>query len=204
MKRNCNWWNNNRSWGWLQVSFANDGFKGGTWHYAVEDGIWIKLLPVSWFKKNLEGNDCTFTKKECKRETLLWTYQSSKFWQKKVTEGSAMQASKCYPARNCINYPKTLGNFSWNFFHSYKQTPSEDDMDSYFEKAKSWLNLFTSLHDKRLGYRSANITPYMHSMIIIKQSSLKPTNQLNFSQGRGSKKNMAKSIVLHKSNKWML
>ena len=44
----------------------------------------------------------------------------------------------------------------WETFHEIysiitNKTLLEDDMDSYFEKAKNWVNLFTSLCDKNIG-----------------------------------------------------
>ena len=44
----------------------------------------------------------------------------------------------------------------WETFHEIysiitNKTLLEDDMDSYFEKAKNWVNLFTSLCDKKIG-----------------------------------------------------
>ena len=43
----------------------------------------------------------------------------------------------------------------WETFHEIysiitNKTLLEDDMDSYFENAKNWVNLFTSLCDKKI------------------------------------------------------
>lgn len=42
---------------------------------------------------------------------------------------------------------------------------SDEDTTGYFERAKGWVNLFTSLRDERIGYKRANVTPYMHAMV---------------------------------------
>ena len=84
------------------------------------------------------------------------------------------------------------------------KTPSEEDMGSYFEKAKGWVNLFTSLRDKRIGYKRANITPYMHAMVYHIPKFFEAHKSVKVFTGQGVEKNndMARSIVLHKSNKW--
>jgi len=59
----------------------------------------------------------------------------------------------------------------WNDFHELyniitSKNPSPDTVDQkYFLKAKNWINLFTALKDKRLGYKRADATPYMHPLV---------------------------------------
>ena len=37
-------------------------------------------------------------------------------------------------------------------------------MSGYFEKAKAWATVFTSLRDKMIGYKRANVTLCIHAM----------------------------------------
>ena len=58
----------------------------------------------------------------------------------------------------------------WKDFHELynivrNKNPSPDAINEYFTKAKNWINLFTSLRDKLLGYRRADVTPYVHSLV---------------------------------------
>ena len=84
------------------------------------------------------------------------------------------------------------------------KTPSEEDMGSYFQKAKGWVNLFTSLHDKRIGYKRTNVTPHMHAMVYHIPKFFEAHKSVKLFTGQGVEKNndMARSIVLHKCNKW--
>ena len=43
--------------------------------------------------------------------------------------------------------------------------PSNEDMASNVTGAKGWVTQFTSPRDKRIGYKRANVTPYMHAMV---------------------------------------
>lgn len=81
------------------------------------------------------------------------------------------------------------------------QTP--DTTDQYFTKAKNWINLFTSLRDKHLGYKRADVTPYMHSLVYHVPIFLKNFKSVKLFTRQGVEKNndMARNIVLHKSNK---
>ena len=82
------------------------------------------------------------------------------------------------------------------------KTPSEQDMGSYFEKAKGWVNLFISLHDKRIGYKRENVTAKMHAVYHIPKF-FEAHKSVKLFTGQGVEKNdMARNIVLHKSNKW--
>jgi len=82
----------------------------------------------------------------------------------------------------------------WKDFHELyniitSKNPSPDAVDQYFLKAKNWINLLTALKDKHLGYKRAAVTPYMHSLVY-------------HILGQGVEKNndMARNVVLHKSN----
>ena len=83
------------------------------------------------------------------------------------------------------------------------KNPCPDTIDQYFTKAKSWINLFTSLRDKRLGYRRADVTPYMHSLVYHIPMFLKTFKSVKLFTGQGVEKNndVARNVVLHKSNK---
>ena len=66
--------------------------------------------------------------------------------------------------------------------------------------------MFTSLCDKRLGYKKANATPHMYSMVDhnSKFFDTKKSVKLFTVQGVEKKNNMARTIVLHNPINWML
>ena len=80
---------------------------------------------------------------------------------------------------------------------------SDEDMTDYFERAKGWVNLFTSLRDERIGYKRANVTPYMHAMVYHIPTFFEKYRTVKLFTGQGVENNngMARSIVLHKSDK---
>ena len=96
----------------------------------------------------------------------------------------------------------------WKDFHELynivtNKKPSPDAIDEYFTKAKNWINLFTSLRDKLLGYKRADVTPYMHSLVYHVPMFLKNFKSVKLFTGQGVEKNndAARNVVLHKSNK---
>ena len=82
--------------------------------------------------------------------------------------------------------------------------PSTEMRNDYFSKAKEWVNLFISLRDKRIGYKRANVTPYMHAMVYHIPRFLEDYQTIKLFTGQGVEKNndMARAIVLRKSNNW--
>ena len=84
------------------------------------------------------------------------------------------------------------------------KSPSIEMINDYFQKAREWVNLFTSLRDKRIGYKRANVTPYMHAMVYHIPTFLQNYKTIKLFTGQGVEKNndMARAIVLRKSNKW--
>ena len=75
------------------------------------------------------------------------------------------------------------------------KTPSEHMITDYFCKAQEWINLFLSLGDK---------CPYRHAMVYHIPKFLEAYKTVKIFSGQGVEKNndMARSIVLRKSNKW--
>ena len=73
--------------------------------------------------------------------------------------------------------------------------PTVEMINEYHEKAKEWVDLFLSLRDKIDGYRKKNSTPYMHIMVY---------HIPKFFSGQGveRKNDLARNIVLNKSQKW--
>ena len=53
---------------------------------------------------------------------------------------------------------------------------SDEQITDFFEIAKSWVNLFISLGDKRKGYECVQMTPYIHAMCSISPGSSGPTS----------------------------
>ena len=81
---------------------------------------------------------------------------------------------------------------------------SDKQITVFFEKAKSWVNLFISLRDKRKGYERARITPYIHAMVFHIPKFFRTHKSVKIFTGQGVEKNndYARNIVLYKSNKW--
>ena len=80
----------------------------------------------------------------------------------------------------------------------------ENDPKQFFMKAKQWISLFLSLNDKRKGYKRNSIPPYMHFMVTHILRLFELHKSVNIFTGQGVEKNddMARGIILCKSNKW--
>ncbi|EDO31028.1 predicted protein [Nematostella vectensis] len=97
----------------------------------------------------------------------------------------------------------------WEDFHSLYlliccANADETTPDSIHQKAKAWIELFSKLGAKRVGYGNARVTPYMHAVPYhIPQFILSHGPIIQFS-GQGVEKNNddAKRIYFQKSNKW--
>ena len=74
----------------------------------------------------------------------------------------------------------------------------------FFMKAKQWISLFLSLNGKREGYKKNRITPYMHIMVTHIPRFFELHKSVKIFTGQGVEKNndMARGIILRKSNKW--
>ena len=110
---------------------------------------------------------------------------------------------------NCI-HPETSQTVIkiWKDFHELYQivTSENPSIPTYltcFDKAKAWINLFTSLRDKLIGYIKADVTPYMHALVYHVPLFMKKYTSVKPFTGQGVEKNndMARNVVLHKSNK---
>lgn len=110
---------------------------------------------------------------------------------------------------NCI-HPETSQTVIkiWKDFHELYQiiTSENPSIPTYltcFDKAKAWINLFTSLRDKLIGYIKADVTPYMHALVYRVPLFMKKYTSVKPFTGQGVEKNndMARNVVLHKSNK---
>jgi hypothetical protein len=72
----------------------------------------------------------------------------------------------------------------------------------YFDKAQEWVKLFVSLRDKAIGYKKANMAPYMLWFTMFRFSPQKfKTVKLFTGQGVEKNNDVARTIVLRKSNK---
>ena len=109
----------------------------------------------------------------------------------------------------CI-HPETSQTVTkiWKDFHELYQIITNKDSSSQvylscFIKAKAWVNLFTSLRDKLSGYRRADVTPYMHALVYHVPLFIKKYKSVKSFTGQGVERNndMARNVVLHKSNK---
>lgn len=74
----------------------------------------------------------------------------------------------------------------------------------FWLKAKQWVNDFISLTGLREGYERKRVTPYMHIMVSHIPWFFQMYNAVKLFTGQGVEKNndVARSIVLRKSNKW--
>ena len=66
---------------------------------------------------------------------------------------------------------------------------STEMINEYFTKGKEWTNLFTSLKDKRVGYKR-NVTPYMHPMVYHIPIFLQNYKTIKLFTGQGVEKTM--------------
>ncbi len=73
--------------------------------------------------------------------------------------------------------------------------PSSEMINGYFEKAQEWINLFLS--PRAMGYKKANITPYMHAMMYHAPQFFEAFRTIT---GQGVERNndIARTTVLHK------
>ncbi|XP_028394773.1 uncharacterized protein LOC114518936 [Dendronephthya gigantea] len=98
----------------------------------------------------------------------------------------------------------------WKKFHElYKiittDKTSTDSPGNYFQMAREWINLFTSLRTTSIhsGYKRAAVTPYMHSLVYHVPRFMQLYQSVKIFTGQGVEKNndVARSVVLCKSNK---
>ncbi|XP_028394537.1 uncharacterized protein LOC114518738 [Dendronephthya gigantea] len=84
------------------------------------------------------------------------------------------------------------------------RTADNSKVLEYFQKAKAWVNLFTSLGGKAEGYKKTNVTPYMHSMVYHAPFFMSKHSGLSKFTGQGveKKNDDCRRIHLFKSNKW--
>ena len=82
-------------------------------------------------------------------------------------------------------------------------SPEENPTELWI-MAKDWIKLFLSMNGKREGYERRRITPYMHIMVQHFPMFLELYGSVKIFTGQGVEKNndVARSIVLRKSNKW--
>ncbi|CAB3986491.1 Hypothetical predicted protein [Paramuricea clavata] len=82
---------------------------------------------------------------------------------------------------------------------------STDTSGNYFEMAREWINLFTSLRRTSIhsGYKRAAVTPYMHSLVYHVPRFMQLYQSVKVFTGQGVEKNndVARSVILRKSNK---
>ena len=97
----------------------------------------------------------------------------------------------------------------WLDFHKIYQTiskdnPTEHDIEHSHQQAKDWINLFLLLNGKRKGYNRTRLTPYMHILVYHVPVFLKQYSTLKVFTGQGveKKNDVARSVVMRKSNKW--
>ena len=73
----------------------------------------------------------------------------------------------------------------------------------FWMQAKQWITDFTSLAGIREGYERRRVTPYMHIMVCHIPWFFQMYKTVKIFTGQGvERNNVARSIVLRKSNKW--
>lgn len=77
---------------------------------------------------------------------------------------------------------------------------SDEQITDFFEKAKSWVNLFISLRDKRKGYERARIAPYIHARVFHIPKFFRTHKSVNIFTGQGVEKTMIMQETLHYVN----
>lgn len=96
----------------------------------------------------------------------------------------------------------------WKDFQSvYKVVSNWEPKSSAMElwmMAKEWVNSFVALSGKREGYERKRVTPYIHIMATHIPWFFEKYSAIKMFTGQGVEKNndVARSIVLRKSNKW--
>ena len=159
------------------------------------------------FRKQLDpvGSPLKFGKKQMLMARVRDNMTSQAFWA--LTKKNYR---KIYPASSLVLSSQTVNTIQklWQDFGALysivaSRELSDEDMTAYFERAKGWVNLFTSLRDERIGYKRANVTPYMHAMVYHIPTFFEKYRAVKLFTGQGVEKNngMARSIVLHKSDK---
>ncbi|PFX12813.1 hypothetical protein AWC38_SpisGene23165 [Stylophora pistillata] len=80
----------------------------------------------------------------------------------------------------------------------------EKDPTEFFMKANERISPFVSLNGKREGYERARVTPYMHIMVAHIPKFFELHKSVKIFTGQGVEKNndVARAIILRKSNKW--
>lgn len=96
----------------------------------------------------------------------------------------------------------------WKDFHQiYKIVNNwapEHNPTYFFIQAKEWINCFLQMNGKREGYEKSRITPYMHIMVAHIPRFLELCRSVKIFTGQGVERNnnMARGVILRKSNKW--
>ncbi|KAK2550530.1 hypothetical protein P5673_028729 [Acropora cervicornis] len=81
---------------------------------------------------------------------------------------------------------------------------SEEQASQFFEKARDWIILFTSLAGKSPGYEKKRVTPYMHAMVYHIPRFMTKYDGIKKFTGQGVEKlnDDCRRIHLQRSNKW--
>jgi hypothetical protein len=96
----------------------------------------------------------------------------------------------------------------WQGFESvYKVITNwapERNPTEFWIMAKDWVKLFLAMNGQRSGYERRRITPYIHIMVQHFPKFLELHRSVKMFTGQGVEKNndVARGIVLRKSNKW--
>ena len=109
---------------------------------------------------------------------------------KKLLTDLPQKLNTCTHKDTCQTVMQIWTDFKELYNIITNSNPTPNMIDQYFKKAKDWINLFTSLKDKRLGYKRANVTPYMHPLVYHIPIFLKKFKSVNYSLGRELKKIM--------------
>lgn len=96
----------------------------------------------------------------------------------------------------------------WADFRSlYEQInswSSGKSVDTFANSARNWLETFTSLRGKRIGYERKRITPYMHVLFAHVPYFVYTHKSLKVFTGQGVEKNndSARNVVFRKSDQY--
>jgi hypothetical protein len=96
----------------------------------------------------------------------------------------------------------------WQGFESvYKVITNwapERNPTEFWIMAKDWVKLFLAMNGQRSGYERRRITPYIHIMVQHFPKFVELHQSVKMFTGQGVEKNndVARGIVLRKSNKW--
>jgi hypothetical protein len=185
---------------------------------------------ISWDKKeNFNKKKCE--KKNTRLEKLQSTIRSCgvsfDIWEKRNEDGNGsgqydftsllgpdkkkLLAELPHKLTECL-MPETCDVVIniWKDFHELYQIMTSNSSttpeicDSFFQKAKNWINLFTSLRTSSIhkGYSRASVTPYMHSLVYHVPRFMQLYRSVKIFTGQGVEKNndVARKVVLLKSN----